>query len=180
MRGLSHNQVRLAACLPVLAAALVSAALPDTPSSWPHDYPGKPAGDFSPAWQSCASTYSTNVLSANLAIYFTVPAVSAPRSPFSAPRSPTAARHTDFEVTAPLANVTFPLPRNFAGNVGVNRAGHPNNTLFFWAFERENGSLTAAAGERAAEPWGIWLNGGCVRACGRAALRRALVFVMES
>ena len=67
----------------------------------------------------------------------------------------------DFEVTDPLPNVTWTLPRNFAGNVGVNREGHPNNTLFFWAFEKENGSLTAAAGERSDEPWGIWLNGGC-------------------
>ena len=69
----------------------------------------------------------------------------------------------DFEVTDPLPNVTWTIPRNFAGNVGVNRAGHPNNTLFFWAFEKENGSLTAAAGERAQEPWGIWLTGGYVR-----------------
>ncbi|KAH9913993.1 alpha/beta-hydrolase [Epithele typhae] len=90
----------------------------DTPSSFPHDYPGKPSGDFSPAWQ------------------------------------------TYFEVTEPLPGVNFALPRSFAGNVGVDRAGHLNNTLFFWAFERENGSLTASAGDRANEPWGIWLNGG--------------------
>jgi len=56
--------------------------------------------------------------------------------------------------------VSFTLGRNWAGSIPVNRAGRPNNTLFFWGFEKENGSLTAAAGERSDEPWGIWLNGG--------------------
>ena len=42
----------------------------------------------------------------------------------------------------------------------MDRVGHPNDTLFFWAFEKENGSLTAGANERSTEPWGIWLNGG--------------------
>ncbi len=42
----------------------------------------------------------------------------------------------------------------------MDRPGHPNNTLFFWGFEKENGSLTAGDGERSNEPWGIWLNGG--------------------
>ncbi|KAH9832569.1 alpha beta-hydrolase [Rhodofomes roseus] len=64
-----------------------------------------------------------------------------------------------FEVTEPLPNVTWPVSRSFAGNIGVQREGHPNNTLFFWAFEKTNGSLTAAA-EETDEPWGIWLNGG--------------------
>ncbi|KAJ7812745.1 Alpha/Beta hydrolase protein [Mycena olivaceomarginata] len=45
----------------------------------------------------------------------------------------------------------------FAGNIDVQRAGHPNNTLFFWALENKPGSLTAA---KSTEPWGIWLNGG--------------------
>ncbi|KAI0664279.1 alpha/beta-hydrolase [Cubamyces menziesii] len=112
MLGLASSAA-LAVVLP-----LVVAQLPPTPSSWPHDYPGKPSGDFSPEWQSY------------------------------------------FEVTDPLPNVTFPLPRSFAGNVGVNRPGHPNNTLFFWALEKENGSLTARPDERSDVPWGIWLNGG--------------------
>ncbi|KAI0372590.1 alpha/beta-hydrolase [Pilatotrama ljubarskyi] len=109
----------LASCA-VLAAAfgLVVAELPPTPSSWPHDYPGKPSGDYSPEWQSY------------------------------------------YEVKDQLPNVTFPLPHSFAGNIGVNRPGHPNNTLFFWALEKENGSLTAGADERSDVPWGIWLNGG--------------------
>ncbi|KAJ7210524.1 alpha beta-hydrolase [Mycena pura] len=62
-----------------------------------------------------------------------------------------------FEVTAPLPNVTFPLPRSYAGNIDVQRAGHPNNTLFFWALENKTGSLTAS---KNTDPWGIWLNGG--------------------
>jgi len=67
---------------------------------------------------------------------------------------------SDFEVTEPLPNITWDLGRSFAGNIPVQRAGHPNDTLFFWAFEKENGSLTAAAGDLSEEPWGIWLNGG--------------------
>ncbi|KAF7313192.1 Alpha/beta-hydrolase [Mycena kentingensis (nom. inval.)] len=64
-----------------------------------------------------------------------------------------------FEITEPYPNVTKPLQtRGFAGNVGVNRAGHPNATLFFWAFEKKNGSLTSA--NSTADPWMIWLNGG--------------------
>ncbi|KAJ7453068.1 alpha/beta-hydrolase [Mycena galericulata] len=63
-----------------------------------------------------------------------------------------------FEVTGPLPNVTGPLARSFAGNVGVNRADHPNATLFFWAFEKANGTLTGAAKDT--DPWIIWLNGG--------------------
>ncbi|OJT09780.1 Vitellogenic carboxypeptidase [Trametes pubescens] len=108
------------AVLLALAVADVHAAYPprDVPSTFPHDYPGKPSGDLSPAWQSY------------------------------------------FEVNGSLTNVTWDLPRNFAGNIPVNRAGHPNDTLFFWAFEKENGSLTAGANDRASEPWGIWLNGG--------------------
>ncbi|CDO69768.1 hypothetical protein BN946_scf184766.g13 [Trametes cinnabarina] len=106
--------------LAVCAVAVVRAAYPpqDVPSSWPHDYPGKPHGDFSPAWQDY------------------------------------------FEVKERLPNATWPISRNFAGNLPVNRAGHPNDTLFFWAFEKEPGSLTAHADKRSIEPWGIWLNGG--------------------
>ncbi|KAJ3553097.1 hypothetical protein NM688_g3802 [Phlebia brevispora] len=85
---------------------------------YPHDYPGKPSGDFNPSWQSY------------------------------------------FEVTEPLPNVTWPIPRNWAGNIPVDRPGHPNDTLFFWAWEKEQGSLTAEEFERSDEPWGIWLNGG--------------------
>ncbi|KAJ7354412.1 alpha/beta-hydrolase [Mycena albidolilacea] len=67
-----------------------------------------------------------------------------------------------FEVTDKLPNITSTLPRNFAGNIPVNRAGHPNNTLFFWAFEHtsKNGSLTAPADASNTDPWIIWLQGG--------------------
>ncbi|KAH9855778.1 alpha/beta-hydrolase [Lenzites betulinus] len=111
---------RLASVLLAFSVAGAYAAYParDVPSSWPHDYPGKPSGDFSPAWQNY------------------------------------------FEVKGALPNVTWELSRNFAGNIPVGRTGHPNDTLFFWGFEKENGSLTAGANERANEPWGIWLNGG--------------------
>ncbi|KAI0749833.1 alpha/beta-hydrolase [Daedaleopsis nitida] len=67
-----------------------------------------------------------------------------------------------FEVTAKLPNITGSLPRNFAGNIPVNRPGHPNDTLFFWAFEKtgQNGSLTAPANPNNTDPWFIWLQGG--------------------
>ncbi|KAJ7434538.1 alpha/beta-hydrolase [Mycena galericulata] len=82
--------------------------------------------------------------------------------PHAYPGMPTTAFGPDwqnyFEVTGPLPNVTETLTRSFAGNVGVNRAGHPNATLFFWAFEKANGSLTGSAA--ATDPWIIWLNGG--------------------
>lgn len=65
----------------------------------------------------------------------------------------------DFEVTRPLTNITWELGRNWAGNIPVGDAQHPNNTLFFWAFEKDNGSLTTAATENDERPWGIWLDG---------------------
>ncbi|KAF8142101.1 Alpha/Beta hydrolase protein, partial [Boletus edulis] len=61
-----------------------------------------------------------------------------------------------FQVTESLPNVTFPLARNWAGNIPVQRPGHPNNTLFFWAFESSDGSFT----DNSDKPWAIWLNGG--------------------
>ena len=57
-----------------------------------------------------------------------------------------------------MPNITFPVGRNWAGNIPVDRPGHPNDTLFFWAWEKQNGSFTASSDE----PWGIWLNGGQV------------------
>ncbi|KAG5715584.1 Vitellogenic carboxypeptidase [Termitomyces sp. T112] len=63
-----------------------------------------------------------------------------------------------FQVTQRLPNVTFiPGGRAYAGNLPVQRDGHPNNTLFFVGFEKFLGSLTA---KKSQEPWGIWLNGG--------------------
>lgn len=45
----------------VLAVATcIFASLPSAqsagPESFPHDYPGKPQGDYSPAWQTCNET----------------------------------------------------------------------------------------------------------------------------
>ncbi|KAI0775028.1 alpha/beta-hydrolase [Trametes elegans] len=67
-----------------------------------------------------------------------------------------------FEVTQKLPNITGALPRSFAGNIPVNRQGHPNDTLFFWGFEKQgsNGTLTAPADANNTDPWIIWLQGG--------------------
>jgi len=64
----------------------------------------------------------------------------------------------DYRVTDRLPGVNFPLPTSYAGNVPVDRG--PNNTLFFWGFEKRPGSLTAPASPLNKDPWGIWLNGG--------------------
>ncbi|GJE98052.1 alpha/beta hydrolase [Phanerochaete sordida] len=100
-----------------LGAAHAQSGSGPLPSSYPHDYPGKPSGDFSPDWQAY------------------------------------------FQVTQPLPGVSFPMGRNWAGNIPVDRPNHPNDTLLFWAWEKQEGSLTADAGS-SADPWGIWLNGG--------------------
>ena len=112
------------------------------PSSFPHDYPGIPSGEFGPEWQDCEFV---DVVPLHLASckMLTVP--------------------IDYLVKeGSLPNATFDLNRNFAGTLTVNRTNHPNDTLFFWAFEREgrNGSLTAPAQENNTEPWIIWLQGG--------------------
>ncbi|OJT14353.1 Pheromone-processing carboxypeptidase kex1 [Trametes pubescens] len=67
-----------------------------------------------------------------------------------------------FEVTEKLPSIPSGLPRMFAGNIPVNRQGHPNDTLFFWAFEKAgaNGTLTAPADANNTDPWIIWLQGG--------------------
>ncbi|OCH94794.1 alpha/beta-hydrolase [Obba rivulosa] len=64
-----------------------------------------------------------------------------------------------YEVKSPLPNITFPLPRSFAGNIPVDRPGHPNDTLFFWGFENQkrNGSITDTNNT---DPWLLWLQGG--------------------
>lgn len=40
----------------LLSACVLSQSGPP-PSSFPHDYPGKPSGDFSPLWQNCTETH---------------------------------------------------------------------------------------------------------------------------
>jgi hypothetical protein len=54
------------------------------------------------------------------------------------------AQKLDFLVKDHLPNATFSIQSSYAGNLPVNRPGHPNDTLFFWAFEKTNGSLTRA------------------------------------
>ena len=70
----------------------------------------------------------------------------------------------DFEVTHPLPNLTdaASLPRSFAGNIPVDRVGHPNDTFFFWGFEKVGhpGSLTTAACPENSDPWILWVQGG--------------------
>lgn len=68
--------------------------------------------------------------------------------------------------------MTFDLGRNWAGNIPVGRTGHPNNTLFFWAFEKEDSSLTATADERSNEPCGIFINE-------YVSLRRLLIAISD-
>ena len=63
-------------------------------------------------------------------------------------------------MTTPLPGVDFELGNNYAGNIGVQRPDHPDNSLFFWGFEHSNGSLTAAPGSQDDVPWAIWLQGG--------------------
>ncbi|KAF8524855.1 alpha/beta-hydrolase [Hysterangium stoloniferum] len=65
-----------------------------------------------------------------------------------------------FLVKDKLPNATFAIQQSYAGNLPVNRPGHPNDTLFFWGFEKTNGSLTRAVNDSDETPWMIWLNGG--------------------
>ncbi|KAF4610524.1 hypothetical protein D9613_006929 [Agrocybe pediades] len=65
-----------------------------------------------------------------------------------------------FQVTDKLPNVTYDIGRTYAGNIPVQRPGHPNDTLFFIGVERSQGSLTASPSPRNRDPWGLWLNGG--------------------
>lgn len=129
--------IRFPAFLTVCAVSAIVARGQSIPNTWPHDYPGKPSGDFSPQWQSCK--------------HRSIP----PEEVNSLSRY-----SADFEVKDHLPNVTVPLTRSFAGNVPVNRAGHTNDTIFFWAFEKKNGSLTVPANKSNTDPWVIWIQGG--------------------
>ena len=128
------------ASLVVLASGV--AAQGSVPNSFPHDYPGIPSGEFGPEWQDCEFV---DVLPLHLV---SCEILTGP---------------IDYLVKeGSLPNATFDLNRNFAGTLTVNRTNHPNDTLFFWAFENSNGSLTQDAGVNDSAPWGIWLNGGFV------------------
>ncbi len=114
----------------VTFAAVINSGYAQDVGSFPHAYPGQPHGDFSPAWQDCTRP----------SLFF--------RPSF---KTDAILILVDFQVKDPLPNVTFPLGRNWAGNLPVGRHNQPNDTLFFWGFEKENGSFTA----NSTEPWGI-------------------------
>ena len=127
-----------------LVACRLSLAVAVLPPILPQVYPGPPSGDYSPAWQQCKCI----ILSHNVK--------------FRSRSTPV----PDFQVTEKLPGVDFNLSNSYAGNIGVQRPGHPNDTLFFWAFEHQSGSLTAAVGDNTKQPWAIWLQGGCGRHSG--------------
>ncbi len=130
------------------ASALVLALLPSVFShnnkldnTHPHAYKGMPTGDYSTEWQSCKPRSITSPGS-DCSTYSPLFAV--------------------FKVRSDLPNVSFDVGTSYAGNIAVQRENHPNNTLFFWGFESQKDSLTAAAGEMNDKPWAIWLQGGYV------------------
>ncbi|KAJ3548230.1 hypothetical protein NM688_g5322 [Phlebia brevispora] len=61
-----------------------------------------------------------------------------------------------FQVSNDDLGLNFSMGTSYAGNIKVDRDRHDNDTLFFWAFEKENGSLTA----NSSDPWAVWLQGG--------------------
>ncbi|KAI0344379.1 alpha beta-hydrolase [Trametopsis cervina] len=65
-----------------------------------------------------------------------------------------------FAVNSSSLGLGFDVGNSYAGNINVQRENHPNNTLYFWGFESQNGSLTAGPGELADRPWAVWLQGG--------------------
>lgn len=62
-----------------------------------------------------------------------------------------------FKVNNSLLNLSFEPPSSYAGNIQTARPGHDDDSLFFWAFEKQSGSLVNAT---STDPWLIWLNGG--------------------
>ena len=138
MRSLSL--VGCASSLAALASGVSAQRGETVPNSFPHAYPGIPSGDFSQEWQDC----ECGLIQTKREI----------------PLKPVGVALDFLVQEGSLPNVTFPLSRNFAGNIPVNRTNHPNDTLFFWGFENSNGSLTQDADANTSAPWGLWLNGG--------------------
>jgi len=77
------------------------------------------------------------------------------QAPLTPGGEPNSTWQSFYEVTQPLPNVTFDVGRMFAGNVPIERG--PDLSLFYWAVESTNGSLTSNDTQK---PWHIWLNGG--------------------
>jgi carboxypeptidase D len=115
----------------VSALAFVALGADALPWSSPHHWPGKPNTTYGPDWQDCTLCHLLSPLFILI-------------------------RFVDYAVTLPLPNVTFPLQRSWAGSISADRPNMANNSHFFWAFEKSNGSFTAES----AEPWGIFLAGG--------------------
>jgi carboxypeptidase D len=130
--------MRASLLLWLLSCVLLSVQQPQPASSWPVEYDDQPSRPYSPAWQNCAQILQ--IFPSYLYRCFS---------------------ELDFRVGS-LLNVDWTVGRGFAGNVDVMREGHPNNTLYFWAWEKHEGSLTAPADPSNHEPWMIWLNGGWV------------------
>ncbi|KAI0338858.1 alpha/beta-hydrolase [Trametopsis cervina] len=65
-----------------------------------------------------------------------------------------------FAVNSSSLGLGFDVGNSYAGNINVQRENHPNNTLYFWGFESQSGSLTAGPGELSDRPWAVWLQGG--------------------
>jgi hypothetical protein len=65
----------------------------------------------------------------------------------------------DFFVKDNVPGVDFDISRSWAGNILTHPDKSANDYLFYWAFEREEGSLAAKKGERSNEPWAIHVDG---------------------
>lgn len=92
------------------------------PSTYPHVYPGQPNAPYGPVWQKCKQELVGFVPIFSLLVQIS-------RLPNLCPMSHGASfcrsvRNRD------LTNLFRALPRSFAGNLPVQRAGHPNDTLF--------------------------------------------------
>ena len=70
-------------------------------------HPRFPTGEYGPEWQNCMSWHDPLIVSDYDVL-------------------------VDFQVTERLPNVTWSLARGWAGNISVQRVGHPNDTLLFW------------------------------------------------
>ncbi|KAJ3548231.1 hypothetical protein NM688_g5321 [Phlebia brevispora] len=100
-------------------------------------------------WYTNMALYSVSTIAGALAALVSS-AVHAAVSLTSAPTSHSAISCGDNSTEWQQCN-------SYAGNINVNRHEYPNDTLFFWAFEKEDGSLTA---DNSTEPWAVWLQGG--------------------
>lgn len=162
--GMFHRSNMIFTTLSFIFLSMCSIAQAQTvtqspPSDGPLAYPGMPNTTYGPDWQDCTYPYYSYIP------HSLPPNCSPCRSHACPGRRPIFRTGLTESIDYRVASLPYApaLPNStFAGSVSVNRENHPNNTLFFVAFEKEAGSLTAAANERSDEPWVIWLNGGYV------------------